>query len=336
MLQHAGYSGYSQLVRYINGKKIDLKYNDSLLHFVPSYLKNKFTLSSGLVWFNKDRLATECSAILKMFIKRRENFHFIYGENSYRYSGWFSKFRGNKIVCTYHLPPSIFIEKVQYTKHIQKLDAIVVVASNQIEFFTQFIPRERIYFVPHGIDTDFFNPSIPFLDREDKVCLFVGDWLRDFKTLKEVICIVHSKDSSIQFVIVISPENFEYFKDMEGITLKTNLTDAELLRYYQKATIFLQPIIDCTANNTILEALACELPIIATDVGGIRDYVDKSCAILVPFDASETMAEEIIRLLQDKSRRQSMSKNARNKALDFSWRRIAEKLEKVYIEVMQQ
>lgn len=333
MPQHARHSGYAQLVRYINGRQIDLKDNGSFLRFVPLRLKNKIVWDSGLVWFTKDRLATECYVILNMITKPRAIFHFPYAENSYRYSGWFSKIRGQKIIGTYHLPPSIFPDKIRHTEHIRRLDALIVVARNQIDFLAQYIPREKIFFIPHGIDTDFFHPSIPFAEREDNICLFVGNFLRDFKTFKKVMRIVHSKNNVIQFVVITRQENFKHFRDEKNIVLKTKLEDEELLHYYQKATLFLQCMEDCTANNSVLESLACGLPMVVTDIGGIRDYVDESSAVLVPAHNPERMAEIVLTLWGDKTRLEQMSERSRQKALEFSWSKIVQKMERVYQKV---
>ncbi len=335
MALHAEHSGYSQIVRYLNGGKFDLKDSKSFSRFVPSHIKNKLVVYSASSWFNEDRLATELSVILNMFTERRQIYHFIYGENSYHYSGWFSRLRGHKIICTYHLPPSIFPNEVKSIEHIRRLDAILVVANNQIDFFAQFIPRKRIFFIPHGIDTNYFQPKVSFLRKRDKICLFVGNYLRDFKTLAEVIRIVQLKDNSVKFVIITQPEHFEHLKDMK-VTLRTNLTDAELLLYYQKATIYLQPMRDCTANNSILEALSCGLPVIATDIGGIRDYVDESCAILTPPGNAHAMAYEILRLIDDKQTLVEMGENARQKALQFDWCKIAMKARQVYEKINAQ
>lgn len=334
MPQHAKHSGYSQLVRCFNGQKFDLEDDKSFLRLIPPSFKKKFIGNSELAWFTEDRLATELYVILNMLIKREEIFHFIYGENSYRYSGWFSKLRGNKIICTFHTPPEIFSDKVRSTNHLHRLDAITVVASSQIDFFAKFVPKERIFFVPHGIDTEFFHPSAKKQKDSNKICLFVGHFLRDFDTLRAVIRIMNLRSNQIKHTVITWKRNFVHFEVLKNITLRTGLNDKELLRYYQNATVLLQPMENCTANNSVLEGLACGLPIVATDVGGIRDYVDESCAILVPPHEPEMMAEEVIGLLEDRSRLEKMSDNSRKRALEFSWPKIAEKMKDVYKEIL--
>ena len=45
---------------------------------------------------------------------------------------------------------------------------------------------------------------------------------------------------------------------------------------YQGADLLLLPLIDATANNTLLEGLACGLPVLASDLTGVRDYAPDS------------------------------------------------------------
>ena len=51
--------------------------------------------------------------------------------------------------------------------------------------FTMSHITERVFFVPHGIDTSFFRP--PEVRPLTRTCLCVGHWLRDFAMLKEAV-----------------------------------------------------------------------------------------------------------------------------------------------------
>jgi len=343
MKYHGTHSGYHQLCRYFGVEKFHStddhwsSHRLILLRLGSRLIDAFLWRTSGMPFYRRRRFFAECHAIPKIMTRRREVFHFIYGENSYRYSGLVPRLRGSRIICTYHVPPDEFQRRVGLTNHVRRLDAIVVVASNQIEFFAQFIPRERIFLVPHGIDTEFFQPYGRERNADDnKNCLFVGNHLRDFRALREVIQNVNLRRPQTEFVIVTWEQNFAYFEGVRNVVLASNLSDEDLLRYYQSSSLFLQPLENSTANNSVLESLACGLPVVVTDVGGIRDYVDETCAILVPPKNPELMAEEVISLLEDESRLQKMSDSSRKRALEFSWPKIAEKMEKVYEKVLNQ
>ena len=94
---------------------------------------------------------------------------------------------------------------------------------------------------------------------------------------------------------------------------KSDLGDDDLRQHYQSAALLLLPLRDVTASNAILEALACGLPIVISDVGGARDYVDESCGFLCK-NASE-MIEAAALLLRDPDLNSRMRIAARQKAL---------------------
>lgn len=72
------------------------------------------------------------------------------------------------------------------------------------------------------------------------------------------------------------------------------MSEEDLLVAYRQADLLALPLKDCTANNSILEAMACGLSVVTTDIGGIRDYVDDTCALLSARGDAEEMAKNIM------------------------------------------
>jgi glycosyltransferase involved in cell wall biosynthesis len=78
---------------------------------------------------------------------------------------------------------------------------------------------------------------------------------------------------------------------------------------------------------------ACGTPVIATDVGGIPDYMSSDSGWLIPAGDAATAFESIRKLRADEEVVRSRRKNARAQALKFDWQRIAERLSVVYSAV---
>ncbi len=57
-----------------------------------------------------------------------------------------------------------------------------------------------------------------------------------------------------------------------AVTWHAGLNDEQLRELYQKSYLMLLPMNDSGANTAVVEALASGLPVVTTDVGGIRDY----------------------------------------------------------------
>lgn len=86
---------------------------------------------------------------------------------------------------------------------------------------------------------------------------------------------------------------------------------------------------------SVLEAMACGLPVIATDVGGISEAVsDGETGILVPPDDPEAMGEAMVRLASDRGLREEMGRRAQERAMYFDIDRTVRDTEAVYREVV--
>jgi glycosyltransferase involved in cell wall biosynthesis len=85
--------------------------------------------------------------------------------------------------------------------------------------------------------------------------------------------------------------------------------------FYQAADIYIHASRADTFPTSILEALACETPVIATAVGGIPEQIiDDVTGMLTPPGDAEAMADAIANLLDDVARRRVMSAKAGEEA----------------------
>ncbi|MCZ1008118.1 glycosyltransferase [Streptomyces lydicus] len=90
---------------------------------------------------------------------------------------------------------------------------------------------------------------------------------------------------------------------------------------------------DATANNALLEALACGTPVVATDTGGISYYTGHGpAALLTPPGDAAAAAEAIETLLDELGTAAHASRRAaaRERAELFAWPRIADQVRSVY------
>jgi glycosyltransferase involved in cell wall biosynthesis len=337
---HASHSGYDALARYIGTPVVTSKwlYRIRGLGALHRYFRNK----SGMEWY--DGLYAE---ILTSFHMRRHEgavYHFIYCERDFRYLPRLRPNRRHKVIGTFHATPDEFEKVMKYTEHLQSMDAAIVVSRNQISMLERIIGNEKVFFIPVGVDTDYFVPPTQ-RDYSSTTCICVGHHHRDFDALAGVASIIRDFDPRVRIVIVnrvfsryFSPEQQHSYKKVfasaGNVELRSDLTDEELIHFYQTSALMILPLLDTTANLALLEALSCGLPVVVTDTGGIRDYVDSDSAAFAPPKDVQAMADHVIRLLQMPEERQKLSLASRTKALTFDWHSIAKKLKQVYLQTV--
>ena len=326
---HSDHSGYDQLVKYVPSNRIAKNSIFSLLDLLPEGILAQIRKSAGK-WYNSNALKWELQNIFSYLTKNNNVFHFLYGEDTFHYSGYLNLRRSNKFVVTYHNPPQKFDHIIPNKNHLKYIDAVIVVCAKQVEYFKAWVEEKKIHLVHHGIDTEYFHPVKKEGEAKEKQCLFVGTHLRDFETLKRVISKVNCINSSIKFSIITDRASLGGYNELKNTRILEKVCENELLALYRESDVVLLPIIDCTANNTLLEAMACGVPVITNDVGGVRDYINNQCVILIKPGNVDLMAAQLVELLGNDNLREDMSHKARENSLQFDWKIIAGRMKEIY------
>ena len=113
------------------------------------------------------------------------------------------------------------------------------------------------------------------------------------------------------------------------------IAPAELPKYYAIADVFCRPSLSEGLGNVFLEAMAAGVPVIATPVGGIPDFLKNGetglfCHVRNP----ESIAEKIKWILDEKNKEEvaRVVANAREMVgRKYDWEIIAEKMEKIFM-----
>ena len=110
------------------------------------------------------------------------------------------------------------------------------------------------------------------------------------------------------------------------------LTPDAMAELYRSADIMLNPSLVDNSPNSVIEALACGVPVVSTDVGGIPDLVQHQVdALLVPPAQPDAMAAQIRLLITDPALRQRLIAQGLANTQRFAWPAIYAKLSQVYL-----
>jgi glycosyltransferase involved in cell wall biosynthesis len=333
---HSDHSGYDQITRHLGLRFEDKLFSRPAVRRVLRPLSKRCIRSSGMPNYGELSFFDEVSAGLSMALPGSPSiYHILYGENAYRYLGLLAGFRNNHVVCTYHQPPEILETRLGKHDHLRQLDASIVVSKSQVPVVAELISPDRIHFVPHGVDTGFFRPARREVREQGYSCICVGFWLRDFAMLREVVSQTSRRSLPVRFDVV-APSSVcqEHLSDLDNVRLHCAVDEAKLLKLYQNSDISLLPVTHCTASNALLESAACGLPVIASDVGGVRDYLDTDCAIFVEKGNAQQMTQGIEELICDSPRRESLGMASGRRATQLDWPVVAEQMRQVYRQIL--
>ena len=112
-------------------------------------------------------------------------------------------------------------------------------------------------------------------------------------------------------------EVFVQYNPTAKIVVTGYISPVDLPVYYSLIDAFVQPSQHDGMPNALLEAMACEKPVIATPVGGILDVVkDGENGILVPVNDGEALANAIQKVLNSTELRNRLGKAARQTVTD--------------------
>jgi len=129
----------------------------------------------------------------------------------------------------------------------------------------------------------------------------------------------------------------EFIKEtkLEGINLLGSMSKTKVLETLKKSDIFVL-ISDWEGfPYTIIEAMSCGLPVIASDVGGIREAINNECGILVKRGDQQEIKYALERLLRNPSLIKEMGRNAKERLeKEFSLDKMLRKTEQVYKKVI--
>jgi len=122
---------------------------------------------------------------------------------------------------------------------------------------------------------------------------------------------------------------------LQGVNLLGSMPRAKVFEILKKSDIFVLISNWEGFPYTIIEAMSCGLPIIASDVGGIREVINNDCGILVKRGDKQGIKDALERLLKNPSLIKEMGKNARERLeKEFSLDKMLRETEQVYKKVI--
>lgn len=255
---------------------------------------------------------------------------------------------------------------------IEMADAVIAVSGEtRADILRLFdVPGEKVPVIHNGIDPDEYRPvenpdalRAHGVDPEIPYVLFVGRITRQ-KGIVHLVNAIHHLEPGTQVVLCAgAPDTPEIAAEMESaveaarrdfdgpiVWIEEMVSPEEKIALYSHARVFCCPSIYEPFGIINLEAMACETPVVASEVGGMKEVVlPGETGLLVPLDqqsespfeasAPERFASDLSsalnELLRDPARCRAMGEAGRRRVLEkFSWASIAGKTLALYEKVI--
>ncbi len=213
------------------------------------------------------------------------------------------------------------------------------------------LDQDKIEVIPFGVDPDFFRPLEVYNDENIFQILSVGYLIqrKGFEYLIRAMPQVLEEHANARLKIVGSGPLETELKELiyelglgDEVEIVKNISDDELLMVYNSADLFVLPSIVDSQGNTeglgvvLLEAMACGLPVMGSNVGGIPDIItNNETGILVEEKDLQGISEAMKKLIKDEELRSILSKNGYNSVKhNFNWKTLAKRYTEVFEDLI--
>ncbi len=220
------------------------------------------------------------------------------------------------------------------------------VMAKEINLYTD----KEIKVIPFGIDTEKFKP-LSIKKIFDDETLVIGtvkslSYKYGIEYLLEAFRLVKQKfpDRKIKLLIVgdgILRNKLEILSkelEIDGDVLFYGAVEhSRVPEIYNMIDIAVFPSVWESFGVSNLEAAACEVPQVASDMGGFKEIIENGITgFLVEPKNPQAIAEKIISLIEDVSLRRKIGKNAREKIIrDFDWNKNVEQMISEYQDILK-
>ncbi len=225
---------------------------------------------------------------------------------------------------------------------VGKLDGRIAVSRPANDFISQYF--DGYYeIIPNPIDLNRFEkPAVPLPEFQDGKfnILFVGRFgerRKGVKYLLRAFTIVQQQIPNVRLIIVGKGNTKGYLRylhnhNIRNVVFAGFVPDEDLPRYYQSAHVFCAPSTGGESFGIVLvEAMASGLPVVATDIPGYASVIEHGeQGLLVQPKNEKALARSLIQVLSDGELRRDMSLAGRSKALQYSWKKVSQRVLEFY------
>jgi len=213
-----------------------------------------------------------------------------------------------------------------------------------IEPLDHYFPEFTWRVIPNGIDEDHFAPGAEPIaalrESGDPVILFLGrfDPRNGLSTLIDAFRLVKGASRDAKLIVVGDGPLRDHYYRLAGGDPDIVFVGAVLEgrpSYYAHSTVYACPTTKASFGITLLESMACETPVVCSDILGFQDVVEHDReALMVPCGDHRALAESLVQILDDPALAMRLGATGRENSLSYSWPHVTAQVLDVYRSVL--
>jgi glycosyltransferase involved in cell wall biosynthesis len=245
--------------------------------------------------------------------------------------------------------PALSLALWQYSmRGMYRADHVIAVSSNTAADMTRLLqyPTNQITVVPNAVDSQFCQlpqeTAIAYRQQhcpqEQAICLLNVGTTHQRKNLLTVLKVLHTlKEKGVPVYLwrvgdALTEPQQQYVKthQLQDAMIDFGKPNKEkLIQIYNAADVLLAPSLYEGFGLTILEAMACGLPVITSNVSSLPEVAGNAAILVDPLNES-AIVEAICRLHSDFSLRSQLREQGLERVKQFSWENTGKQTAHVY------
>ena len=328
-----GIGGIAQHVRDLinflkeHGHQVDIITSENILTIPikklknPSFLISSFLKAKLMKKYDIVHAQHPISALAMKNVSGKKilSIHGIYAEQVGLLHGKFSSYFSNK-----------------YELNALKWADVVTAGSNEAyEYYNKL--GSDVFYIPNGIDIKSLHSGID--TRFKKQIIFAGRLSKE-KGIMTLLESAKNLPQEINLLIVGNgPEEktvLDYESSYDNIHYLGYQPKEKTIPLIRGSILLIQPSFAEGISGTLLEAMACKIPIIATNVGGNKELLGNNDAgVLIEPGDSKILLKKILELINDKNLRKKISVSAYNEVQKYDWSKIGQLYLDLYKKILK-
>jgi len=226
-----------------------------------------------------------------------------------------------------------------FSRIFTKADYIQAISNYLANWAREMKAKCPIEVVPNGVDLKKFKSKISNLKNKEEKILITSSRLVKKNAVDDVIKSLPYLPKNVKFWILgdgLEKKNYALLVTRYSLQNRVKFLGfvghSEMMKYFEKADIFIRPSLSEGLGNAFLEAMATGLPVIATPVGGIPDFLkDRETGLFCETNNPKSIAEKVGLLLEDEKLKNKIIANAKEMVLkNYDWNLIAPKMKIIF------